>query len=122
MYGHRSIVRIKKNPSRERSINTCLILICYIFINLIFSDYWIYINSIVLIFILGFCCFYYCTSISKEEYTENNIIDIENLSSSNEDENYSLDSNTTPTIIAVPISPSGLNSNEYTVEVYANEI
>ena len=123
MYGHRSIVRIKRNPSRERSINICLILICYIFINLIFSDYWLYINGTVLIFILGFFCFYYFTSNDEETDSENTMDDIGNYSLSSEDENVLFDSDiSTPTIIAVPISPSGLNSNEYIVEVNATQI
>ena len=120
MYGHRSIVRIKRNPAREKNINICLIFICYIFVNLIFSDYWLYINGFLLIFILGFFFFFFCKS-KSEEYIEDNMSNIGNISLSNEDENYSLDSDTTPTIIAVPISPIEIN-NSYVVEVDATII
>ena len=122
MYGHRSIVRIKKKPSREKNINICLILICYIFINLIFSDYWLYINGTVLIFIVFFF-FYYYTSNDKGTDRENTMNDIGNLPLSSEDDNVLFDSDiSTPTVIAVPISPSELNSNDYTVEVNATQI
>ena len=111
MYAHRSIVRIKRNPARERSINICLIIIVYIFINLIFSDYWLYINGTVLIFILGFFFFYHYKSNNEETDSEDEMSDI------------SFDSNTSPpTIIALPISPSGLSINDCIVEVNATEI
>ena len=113
MYGHRSIVRIKRNPARERSINICLIIIVYIFINLIFYDYWLYINGTVLIFILGFFCFYHCKSNNDEADNEYDM----------SGDNTSYDSDiSTPTVIAVPISPSRLNTNEHTIEVQATQI
>ena len=112
MYGHRSIVRIKRNPSRERSINICLILICYIFINLIFSDYWLYINGVIFIFFLGYFCFYYCKIRDIGEGNEEDMGDI-----------HSFDSDISPpTIIAVPISPTGMDSSKYTIEVNATII
>jgi hypothetical protein len=115
MYGHRSIVRIKRNPERDRSINICLILICYIIINLIFSDYWLYINSaigLIIFFILLF--FLFCKINDGEEDSEEDMGDIEN---------NSFDSNISqPPIIAVPISPTGMNINEYTIQVDATII
>ena len=123
MYGHRSIVRIKRNPSRERSINICLIIISYIFINLIFSDYWLYINGAVLICILSFCFFYYCCFSNYDETDIEINMNSENISYSSDNDNISIDSDTSlPTVIAVPISPSGLNSNRYIVEINATQL
>ena len=122
MYGHRSIVRIKRNPARERSINICLIIIVYIFINLIFSDYWLYINGTVLIFILVFFSFYHCKSNNEEPDSEDEMSDIENTCYIDNDD-ISFDSNTShPTIIALPIPPSGLSINDCILEVNATEI
>ena len=97
-------------------------IIVYIFINLIFSDYWLYINGTVLIFIFGFFFFYYCKSNNEETDSEEDMSDIENMSYI-ENDNIPFDSDTShPTVIAFPISPSGLSINECIVEVDAFEI
>ena len=133
MVYHRSIVRIRRNENRKGGFNICAWLCCFILLNVIFYDFWVYINTIM--FLIAFIAWFnYILKKKKQQQLqlqleqqlqqqqevleENSFPQIENDYSSSHDiitidADFMYDD---APITAVPISPSNqYNNDEITV-------
>ena len=128
MVYHRSIVRIRRNENTKGGFNICAWLCCFILLNVIFYDFWVYINTIM--FLIAFIAWFnYILKKKKQlleqqqleqqlqELEENTFPQIENDYSSHDiitiDAEFMYDD---APITAVPISPSNqYNNDEITV-------
>ena len=65
---HRSIVRINRTDNTKRSFACCSWVCCYVLLNIIYHDYWIYINGTTFVIIVFGC--YYKFHIEKNKYND----------------------------------------------------
>ena len=133
MVYHRSIVRIRRNENTKGGFNICAWLCCFILLNSIFYEHWVYINTIMFL-IAFFGWFRYILKKKQQiqqrqqleqqlqqqlqqQLEENSFPQIENDYSSHDiitiDADFMYDD---APITAVPISPSNqYNNDEITV-------